>query len=308
MKKLFVLFLCLFVSDSFATGMGAVLNASCDNATLDKYNGTVNTEINWEPNTIQLNWYDGDTKLDVANTSQSCVYDGNISVPPAPTKPGYTFNGWKIKKVMTPSGYTQLQYLESYGNNHTTGSYIDTGVKFDVNSRIELKFNVPTYLGNYAIFGASNGDYYNEGEISLFYNAYSNNNPFFEPVRPLSNTSSEVVSINSRPQCVVNTDYTTIMDKNSVTINNRAYTTAWYASYQGNRTVYLFGTNRGSSSWMGGNTRIYYFKIWNNNTLVRDFVPARRNSDNVLGMWDIVSEQFFTNQGNGNFTGGPAVQ
>jgi len=99
MKKLFVLLLLLFTIDSFASGIsGGASTAPCDNDTLSKYTGTANVEINWEPNVINLKWYDGDTEINVANASQTCTYDGMITVPPQPTKLGYTFNGWKIPK------------------------------------------------------------------------------------------------------------------------------------------------------------------------------------------------------------------
>ena len=95
MKKFLILLLCLFTTDSYSTGIGNVSSAPCDNDTLSKYTGTANVEINWEPNTIGLKWFNGEEQI----TGQtSCVYDGTITVPPTPTKLGYTFNGWKIPK------------------------------------------------------------------------------------------------------------------------------------------------------------------------------------------------------------------
>ena len=99
MKKLSLLFLCFFTADSFASGIASnSATAPCDNDTLSKYTGTADVEINWEPNVINLKWYDGNTELNVANASQTCTYDGMITVPPQPTKLGYTFNGWKVAK------------------------------------------------------------------------------------------------------------------------------------------------------------------------------------------------------------------
>ena len=95
MKKALLLFLFMFALPVFATGINGA-SAPCDNATLSKYTGTADIEINWEPNTINLRWSDGDTQLQVASESQSCVYDNVITVPPQPTKLGYTFNGWKV--------------------------------------------------------------------------------------------------------------------------------------------------------------------------------------------------------------------
>ena len=99
-RLLIILSLFIFTIDSFATGISGGTSAPCDNDTLNKYTGTANVEINWEPNTINLTWFNGDTELNVASASQTCTYDGVITVPPAPPqKLGYTFNGWKIPKI-----------------------------------------------------------------------------------------------------------------------------------------------------------------------------------------------------------------
>lgn len=46
-------------------------------------------------NTININWDqgygDGDNII-----SNTCSYDGEITMPEEPTRPGYTFTGWKI--------------------------------------------------------------------------------------------------------------------------------------------------------------------------------------------------------------------
>ena len=48
-------------------------------------------------------------------------------------------------------------------------------------------------------------------------------------------------------------------------------------------------------------------KIYNDNILVRHFIPARRKSDSVLGMYDLVNKTFYTNSGSGSFTAGSEV-
>lgn len=49
-----------------------------------------------------------------------------------------------------------------------------------------------------------------------------------------------------------------------------------------------------------------YFKV-RYGFLIYDFIPCYRKSDNVAGMYDLVSEQFFTNVGTGEFIVGPNV-
>ena len=47
----------------------------------------------FEPNTININWDNGETI-----TSNTCEYDGAITLPPEPTRVGYTFSGWRLKE------------------------------------------------------------------------------------------------------------------------------------------------------------------------------------------------------------------
>ena len=50
---------------------------------------------------------------------------------------------------------------------------------------------------------------------------------------------------------------------------------------------------------------IYMAQIYENDTLVRNFIPARQNSDGKIGMYDTVTNRFFTNDGTGTFIAGP---
>lgn len=54
--------------------------------------------------------------------------------------------------------------------------------------------------------------------------------------------------------------------------------------------------------------KIYYCRITDvNDNPIRDFVPCYRKSDGEIGMYDLVTNTFFTNQGTGNFTKGNNV-
>lgn len=50
--------------------------------------------------------------------------------------------------------------------------------------------------------------------------------------------------------------------------------------------------------------KLYSFKIWSNDTLIRDFIPVERKSDSAAGLYDLVNDQFYTNQGTGSFIAG----
>ncbi|MBQ6011811.1 MAG: hypothetical protein IJL23_01695, partial [Alphaproteobacteria bacterium] len=72
-------------------------------------------------------------------------------------------------------------------------------------------------------------------------------------------------------------------------------------------SLVVFGGNTGSPVGSSG-IRIYALSIKENDSLKRNFIPARRNSDNVVGMYDTVSKTFFTNAGTGSFVAGPVAQ
>lgn len=81
--------------------------------------------------------------------------------------------------------------------------------------------------------------------------------------------------------------------------------------------IYLFANhNSGAGAVTGGTPdmgarqivgkmKVYSFKMYDNNILVRDFVPVVRSRDGVAGLYDMVERKFYTNAGSGSFkTGG----
>ena len=55
--------------------------------------------------------------------------------------------------------------------------------------------------------------------------------------------------------------------------------------------------------------KLFYFKAYQNDALVRDFVPARHDSDNKVGLYDRVNGVFYTNAATSgeDFTAGPDI-
>ena len=50
---------------------------------------------------------------------------------------------------------------------------------------------------------------------------------------------------------------------------------------------------------------LYNFKMYDNDALVRNFIPCYRKSDNAAGLYDTVNNVFYTNAGTGKFIIGP---
>ena len=98
----------------------------CVETTLGTATGPANLEADWTANTINLEWYNEDTKLTVPTTSNTCRYDGQITLPSTnPTKTGYTFRGWQVRAAQClPSdfNYNNITTSSPYGYTTLDGS------------------------------------------------------------------------------------------------------------------------------------------------------------------------------------------
>lgn len=94
----------------------------------------------------------------------------------------------------------------------------------------------------------------------------------------------------------------------SINIKNDNYDfTHTYGNFEPSSSIYpclIMAANEDSTTVNParyGMGRIYYFKWYENNVLIRDMQPCVRISDGVAGMLDLVNKVFYTNAGTGNF-------
>lgn len=95
-----------------------------------------------------------------------------------------------------------------------------------------------------------------------------------------------------------------IIDKNkNVTyINGTQVIEAEYKQASGSRTMYLFAYNTGGAPGTPTDgVQIYYCKIYDNGTLIRDYIPCR-DPDGVACFWDNIAKEYVYNAGSGEFT------
>lgn len=193
-----------------------------------------------------------------------------------------------------PGEYVQLAYLQ---NDHA-GAYIDTGIKPNQNTEIEIQYK--KINGGWAAdaYGMVYGSRVaTDSDGHYFYSNTPNNIGF----AGFSN-----VAVNPTAGDKYATLYTVRNGKNGCYADgvlNKSYD--GYADFQSDLNLYLFALNgNGSVDSRHFNGLIYYFKVWESGSLIQDLIPVQRTSDGVYGMFDLVSKTFFTNAGTGNFTGG----
>lgn len=72
--------------------------------------------------------------------------------------------------------------------------------------------------------------------------------------------------------------------------------------------IFTFTQTSNSNIGTVHNYTLYSFRISQNNELVRNYVPCYRKSDGVIGLYDLITNQFLTNLGNGEFTKGENIE
>lgn len=190
-----------------------------------------------------------------------------------------------------PSGYTRLEYIEGTGTQ-----YIDTGVKPDSTMRVKASFD-PVSTRDTMIFGArprSNGS-----DLFVLLHAAS-------PDSLRDDWGNEKTSV---PLLSVPISGTIDVDKNAnkTTFNGSYVVTHGESTWSGTNNLYAFACNEDGVARKLTKARMRSFDIWKSGEKVRGLVPARRDSDGAVGMYDTVSKQFFGNSGSGAFKAGPEV-
>ena len=212
------------------------------------------------------------TTLSLNNTIQAkmdFVYKGNTS------------------QSILPSGYTQVDYITSDGN-----SYIDTGKALGDNFKIETNFIhnqqssaeqpiISTYVNLYAWFNV-----YIASDNQLRFYAVGNH-VTANPTLTIGNINTLSYSRNSNKWVGTLNGEEVTFDKTTPSSNPTTF------------KIFARGDNV-----LGSYVSIYRLKLFKNNILTMDLIPCYRNSDNVIGMYDIVNNIFYTNSGTGNFTYG----
>ncbi|MFQ6760105.1 MAG: hypothetical protein ACLRFM_01745 [Alphaproteobacteria bacterium] len=203
------------------------------------------------------------------------------------------------------SGFTQLEYIESTGTQ-----YIDTGVKPDSNYSYELKFSgyaIPTSSVEHIMFGETSSNWVTMVGINQSKaGSRSNVVPYIKYDGVACSLAQQTNGILKLTPAGLYFNGDLVYSKIPDSFGAETYSIYLFAvNYKGTASSIAAGVSSDFTKY-----RLENFKVWNNNTLVRDMVPVRRNSDNELGMYDLVSGTFFGNAASSgdDFTPGPIVE
>lgn len=203
----------------------------------------------------------------------------------------------KYQQNGLPAGYIELEYIES----STSGQYIDLDIKLyetlDTQYDIATKFN---------ILGAGQ-----DNTQSFLFGCQNVTSPWPGTFIRLSSSSATDVTgryiganvkdnVLGSKNTVIELPVQTSPNKNVYNLSNGGQThsfgTSLFCSFSdANNTPYKFVS-----------ARLYYFKLFVSGTLVRDLIPCK-NNNNVVGMYDVANNVFYTSPNGAAFIAGPAV-
>ena len=189
-----------------------------------------------------------------------------------------------------PSGYKRLEYIKSSGTQ-----YIDTGFKPNQDTRLEM------ICSPLSIVDANDGSGfipYGAGEsyTSRAFECYTANSQYefnydgqYGFIGSPSTGQKLLISHNKNEIKLIIDGSTTL----TKSFNYQSFTAPY--------TMTLFAIHR--SSVIRGLMKLYACQIYDNGTLIRDYIPCQTTSGEV-GLWDDVNSVFYQNAGSGIFNAG----
>lgn len=218
-----------------------------------------------------------------------------------------TWKNYKNMFVKTPtilpSGYTQLEYIKCEGAQYINTGFIPTG-----NTRLILDFQLDRKNGQALFCGGRTAA---SGSDPVSYTAFFGNSAgtIRRDYYGASKTTTKSWNAGDRIVFDANKNITTINGDSTLlsnfTLNTSStsimpivlFTTCYQASSDSSITL-------SDSNW--AYYKVFSCKIYDNDILTRNFLPAK-NSSGTLGLYDTLNSKFYTNAGTGTFTAGPNV-
>ena len=186
-----------------------------------------------------------------------------------------------------PSGYTMLSYIQN-----TDAQWINTGVSVTENTSADLIGLTPVEASRYGTF-LGEGD--QSGRIwSIRYKADSGVIQF--------QLGDDDKAING-PTLVNGSEYNVHAEIGKIVVNGTEYTGSGQSLGVPIATLRIFDNGSGERA----RAKLFRCKIYESGVLIRDFIAAKRGTDNAIGMYDVVNNTFYGNDGNGDFTAGSPV-
>jgi len=179
--------------------------------------------------------------------------------------------------------YYDVEYVKSNGtgNNNT---WIDTNVEMTWNIIVDTKvYGHYTYWDKVFHAAAAGGDC--EFQMTNKLGGYYGGSVWTYSSGSVGTDTEFIINI-GQGRAIIN--------GGTVTLKQTTFTTTNH--------IYLLG-NKVDGSVM----RMYYCKIYNGTTLIRDMIPVKKKANNEYGFWDLITNKFYGNGGTVPLSGGDII-
>ena len=305
------------VSGGSATG-GSIQFCSTSGGT---YSTTVPTQTNastsystWWKAVPDSNHSGGTSAAQITN----CTINPAPCCSTAPSATNYVYNGSARNLVSGGSSSCGTMKYSIHGNppanvvyyeyiENTSTSYIDTEYTIGPSNLKNIKLYIDfvataNQVGNrwwaHGLGGSSSLTVYAgigngaSGDSIRFTYGNGTNDITTSVYGNIGTRYKYLLDLKNKTYNVINESGVVLVDLTNITVNTPS------SSY----SPYIFAWRRGSDGTLGSShsDKIYSFKLYDNDVLVRDLVPCTYNG--TAGMWDKVGNKFYGNKGGGSFT------
>lgn len=208
---------------------------------------------------------------------------------------GMPESGNWIRPSRLPSGYTELEYIQ----NPST-AYINTNIYASTLTRLEEDISIDVITRQVRLFGSQSDSadnqcftvYISDGLKYGFGIKDGSGQWSWSTIEPVVDRRVKIVVDHKIHKLLID-DYHLHYEANLPTpTKNSLY------------TISLPGHSNGSQP---AQCKIYNFKLFENGVSLASMIPAKRNNDNKIGLYDVIRQQFFSSASAVEFIAGPVV-
>ena len=202
-------------------------------------------------------------------------------------------------EIPLPNGFTRLNYIESTGTQ-----YIDTGYYVgNKKTRIVADFIKKSPLYERGVLFACCSPSDNQAFFNPYYGTTFGNNcsslAFYALGRSLISVIPSRLNTHVLFDVTVDipnsTAYVHVEQGNDILQFDTNTSTIY------NNSIGLLAQHSGTTFNAKVSAQLYKFEIYENDILAHNFIPAKRDSDDAVGLYDVIAGQFMINKGTGNF-------
>ena len=183
----------------------------------------------------------------------------------------------------------ELEYIEP-----TAAPYIKTGIYPSSETKVEIKVRRNVF-SDQALFGSRRSSSSSDRFVCFMSTATGPHCQFYN--KSYSLTYNDMTGV----------DVVVTLSKDGFYYDNVLLTEVPQTAFTSNYELYLFGMNQADElNRPISDIYFYYCKIWQNDVLVRDFVPVYLGGVFVC-LYDKVNQKYYFNAGDDDFLAGPII-